>query len=526
MATLKTKIEVSSSDFFSQKLNLSTSLNATTSGDDRAFSVDRVPLGVRSSMTLTQAETALANMHNKTIVFTDDHRNSHEITFSSSYANSPLGATDSGSLTILSTVLATWDNKTLILNDNSVVTRTLTMTFDKDVTTTVRGTCTASATAYTVGLSGLTTTTAIRDRITTAFATIYAAGDFSVVATDSTLSSVIINLKQTRTGATASPTIRGTAESSTLLSAIDMTGGGLGYSSSIAGISNNAATTTAHLLSLRNSILLAKEEGKLLIDIPVIPTASSMILYQTGPYVNDSRANLPTGTAITASEITVAAFAGGAVPLQFECGEFNSPHQKVYMYLVNKSGSGTVNLYIKDTSNRSEGTITSSQADTSGIAVDKTLTLISSKGITYTFTSIAPDAATANTRTSDTAYVYGDGDTMQDTIINLQKTFKLVDNKANREVEPFTISLDSTLIMRVKTKDIDGGTLSNQSIAGTLIAEGIISTTGIVGGVDTYHLFARLAPKEFVFMPLVGTPKLYADAEDALSEVEYLTLEA
>ena len=61
MATLKSKIQISSSDFFSQSLNLSTSTTTSTSGDDRAFSVERVELGVRPTSTLTQSETALAN---------------------------------------------------------------------------------------------------------------------------------------------------------------------------------------------------------------------------------------------------------------------------------------------------------------------------------------------------------------------------------------------------------------------------------------------------------------------------------
>jgi hypothetical protein len=525
MATLKSKIQISSSDFFSQSLNLSTSTTTSTSGDDRAFSVERVDLGVRPTSTLTQAETVLSNMNSKTLTLTDAYQNTHTVTFSTAYANTLGGVASSGSITVLSTVLATWNGKTLTMSDNLATPRALTITFNNTTTTIVRGTCTSTVIAYAVGLSGLTTTEAIRDKIITAISNISNANDFSMTATKNISNTAVIDLTQSIVGNVTTPAIAGTAESNSLISAVDFTKGGAGYTSSFVGISNNAATTTAHLTSLRNTLLLAKEEGKLMIDPGAVPTASTLTLSMIGPYVS-SKLSLPTGTAITASEMSATTFTGGDVPLVFPCGEFNSAHQKVYLYIVNKSGSGTVNFYVKDTTSRSEGTITASQADTSGISTGKTLILTSSKGIAYTLTSVAPDAATANTRVSDTAYYYGDGDTMELTMNNIITTLGLIKNNASRETTPFTASLDSTTVLRIEQNAVDGGTSGNTAITGTLISEGIISTTGITGGIDSYHLFARLGPKEFLYVPMAGSPKLYADSEDSTSEVEYLTLEA
>lgn len=525
MATLKSKIQISSSDFFSQSLNLSASSTASTSGDDRAFSVERVELGVRPSSVITQSETALANMHNKTLTLTDAYNNTHTVTFSTVYANTSMGVSSEGSITILSTVLETWNGKTLILSDNETNARQLTITFSSSTTATVRGTCTATAIVYSVGLSGLTTITAIRTRIATALTDILNANDFSVTAVASATNAAILNLTQRNTGNVTTPTISGTAESSSLLSAVDFAGGGKGYTSSFAGISNNTASTTAHLTSLRNSLLLAKEEGKLMIDPGVVPTASTLTLSMVGPY-ESSINSLPTGTAVTASEMAVTTFTGGDVPLVFPCGEFNSLHQKVYLYAVNKSSTGTVNLYIKDTTAHSEGTIVASQADTSGISAGKTILLTSAKGIVYTLTSVAGGAATANTRVSDTSYIYGDGDTMELTMNGIIETLGLIVNYAAREKTPFTASLDSTTVLRISQNTIDAGTTGNTSITGTFIDEGIISTGGISGGVDSYHLFSRLGPKEFMYIPLAGSPKLYADAENTIAEVEYLTLES
>lgn len=525
MATLKSKIQISSSDFFSQSLNLSTSTTTSTSGDDRAFSVERVELGVRPTATLTQSETVLSNMNGKTLTLTDAYQNTHTVTFSTAYGNTLGGVASSGSITVLSTVLATWNGKTLTMSDNLAAPRALTITFNNTTTTIVRGTCTSTVIAYAVGLSGLTTTEAIRNKIIEAISIISNVNDFSMTATKNISNSAVVDLTQSIVGSVATPAIAGTAESNNLISAVDFTKGGAGYTSSFVGISNNAATTTAHLTSLRNTLLLAKEEGKLMIDPGEVPTASTLTLSMVGPYV-PSKLSLPTGTAITASEMSATTFTGGDVPLVFPCGEFNSLHQKVYLYIVNRSSAGTVNFYMKDTTTHSEGTITASQADTSGINVGKTIILTSAKGIAYTLTSVAPDAATANTRVSDTSYIYGDGDTMEATMINIIETLSLIKNNASREKTPFTASLDSATVLRIEQNTIDGGTSGNTAITGTFIDEGIISTTSLSGGVDSYHLFSRLGPKEFMYLPMAGSPRLYADAEGSVSEIEYLTLEA
>ena len=114
---------------------------------------------------------------------------------------------------------------------------------------------------------------------------------------------------------------------------------------------------------------------------------------------------------------------------------------------------------------------------------------------------------------------------MELTMNGIIETLGLIVNYAAREKTPFTASLDSTTILRISQNTIDAGTTGNTSITGTFIDEGIISTGGISGGVDSYHLFSRLGPKEFMYIPLAGSPKLYADAENTIAEVEYLTLE-
>lgn len=523
MATLKSKIEISSSDFFSQSLNLSSSATANATGDDRAFSVERIAEGVRASCVLTQVETVLVNMHGKTLTLSDPYGNVHTVTFSTAYANSINGTNGAGSITVTSSNLSLWNNKTIIIVDNYTTPRTLTITFDQNTATIVRGTCTATAIAYTVGVSGLTSLEGIRNKLYDALIAINRIGDFSVTPTKSS-NTTILDLTQVFVGNIATPTITGTAEGVTTTH-VDFTAGGDGYTSSFAGISNNEATTTAHLKSLRNSLLLAYSEGLLSIIPGAVPTAATLTLSVVGPYTATA-ANKPTGTCITAGEMTTTNFTGGDIPLIFPCGEFNSKHQKVYIYMVNRSSTGTVNLYMKDTTAKSEATITASGTDTSAIAAGKTLTLISGEGNTYTLTSVVPSDATAGSKVSDLAYIYGDGDTMEETMIGIQETIEIIDNIAGRETKPFTASLDSNLVLRIKQNNIDAGTSNNTSIGGTFLAEGMITGADFVGGIDSYHLISRLGPKEFCFFALAGSPKLYADAEDSIVEVEYLTLEA
>ena len=138
---------------------------------------------------------------------------------------------------------------------------------------------------------------------------------------------------------------------------------------------------------------------------------------------------------------------------------------------------------------------------------------------------MASDSTLSAERVSDLAYKYREADTMEETLANIIETIDLIDNKAGREKKPFVASSDSNLKLKIQAADRVQGTLNNTAIGGTFKDESIITKSDIQGGVDKYHLIARLEPGEFMFIPLAGNPRLYADAEDAVTEIEYLTLE-
>ena len=525
MATLNSKITISSSDMFSQKLNLSTSTSSHTCGDDRAMSVERVGQGLRETCTLTVVETSLSNLNNKTLIFTDPYDNVHHFTFKSDYHISEAGNGSAGSITITSSTLGTWYNKTLIIIDNQAAARTVTITFKQDTTALVRNASTSTAIAYEAGLSGLTSIEAIRNKLQAYLYKIYQNGDISVIAGNDSTNTALLLLKQTIVGAGGNTTITGTVEGS-VTTHVDFVDGGLGHTSSYIGIAGNSANATSHAKSLWKSMMMARKEKKLMIDPGDEPTTAVLTLKPVGPY-KDTELLKPTGTAVTAGEVTVTTFLGGDVPTVFPCGEFDSkPHRKVYVYMVNKNNKlGTVNIYVKDSTVRSKGTITASGTDTSAIAAGKTIIIPSAKGLTYTLTSVASDSTLAAERVSDLAYNYREADTFEETAANIIETLELINNIDGREKKPFVGSLDSNLILSIKATTEDGGSSNNVAISGTLEGEGMITAADLTGGIDKYHQIARLEPGEFMFIPLAGNPKLYADAEDAVVEVEYLTLE-
>jgi len=533
MATLKSTIKIDSSDFFSTKLNIATSNTTLTSGDDRAFSVEKVAVGVNAFSTITQTVTAISGMRNKTILFTDNQQNKHTITFSDSYSKYSGGNKASTSLTVSSAATA-WNGKTLVLIDNNgVAARTVTITFNNTTTTLVRQAgATSTAISYAAGVTTGGTQEAIRDKIVAHLVAIKAAGDLDIDAVVSGTNVNVITLTQSYVGSGGNTAVTGTVDDSTAVTAAltAFTTGGLGYTSSYAGISDNAATTTAHLTSLKNSLSKAISEGKLNMSVGATPTASTFIVSMSGPYVADNNITL-SGTAITTSSTTTAtSFAGAGTPEVLPCGEFNSKFNKVYFYGVNKSSAGVVNVYHREAIARSAGSLIVSKVDTTDLndGGSGVMTLISPKGLSYTFTIVAAGAVTANTRVSDLAYHVGMSAASDVFMNNLIETISLVDNKSGREKRPFeaTVAVDD-LSLSIRSTDLDtgveGNTVISQNYTGGTLT---VTDADFTGGVDRYHLIARLGPGEHIYMPFAGFPKLYLDAETSVCEVEFLTIEA
>lgn len=532
MAILTTKTTLSSSDFFSKKLDIDTNNSVATSGDDRVYGTDRVALGVRATATITQADSAAANINNDSIILVDADNNSHTITYSNTYSYLSAGKGSEGALTLTSYDLPTWDGKTIIMADNEATVRTLTLTIDKDVSATTKTSTSSTAIAYTVGISGLTTTKQIRSRITSAIETVRKANLISIRATDSVTNDAMIELDQLVPGTGGNVTITGTSEGSTTTNT-DFTKGGIGYTSSFAGTAGNAETTAAHASSLYNSINLAYSEGK--INMSPSLSGSVITLTMTGPYTPDNSIAIQ-GSAVRGGEVTTTVFSGSAVPQALSATRINSKYEKAYLYAVNLSSKGTVNIYTKESTAKVEGRVSSSHAQLDGgggssINIDndagKTILLTSAEGNVYTLTSVASGADTANTRTGDTTADYVIATTMEETLENLSVTLKALDNKAARETEPFVLEIDEDeKIGKIKHTKIDAGTPGNTSITGTFIDVSGITGTAFTGGTDAYHLLARLGPGEHLYMPTAGSPLFYADAETTPSELEYLILES
>jgi hypothetical protein len=532
MATLKSKITVESGDFFSINLNVNNESTAITSGDDRAFSIEKVAPGVRASSTITMVETVVANLNGDTVILTDSQNNTHTVTFSTDYSSAATGSNAFGYLDIDDAVVANYTGLTLILTDNysAAGVRVLTITFTALNSVTVKKVSTATAIAYTVGLNGLTTKEEIRDRVVTALTAIKTAGDISITAVADASNIELIKLTQDVVGSGGNTSITGTTISGSKITETNFIKGGLPYNAYYAGITDNAADATAHIQALKNSIDLAEGLGLIEMSTSDINTTNdTMVLSMKGPYTADAGINVM-GSAVSEGEITATEFVGVGVPTILPCGEFNSKIQKVYVHGVNRSNTGDLNIYIKDTSSQASGTITANKADSSDFVAGVTLTLISARGFTYTLTSVASAAATANTRTGDLTGDFAIASTTARLFDNISTTLNKLVNYASKEKKPFQLTLDSTgLIATIIQTDIDGGSLGNTTIGGTAIATHtsyILTKTDISGGIDAYHLIASLGPKEHMFLPMAGSPALYCDSSGDEIKFEYLTLEA
>ena len=528
MAILTTKTTLSSGDFFSKRLNIDTQNSVSTTGDDRVYGTDKVALGVRATATITQAEATASNLNGDEIILIDSHNNRHVITYSTTYSNLQSGKGSEGALTITNATPGTWDGKTLILVDNAATVRTLTLTFEDSVTTIVKTSTSSTAIAYTVGVSGYTTNKQFRDQITKAIEQVRKDGLISIKASNSPTNDSILNLDQTVAGTGGNTTITGTSEGATTTNT-DFTKGGIGYTSSYAGLAGNADTVNAHALSLYNTILLAFTEGK----IKMSPSIDGAVitLTMTGPYKADTSIAIQ-GSAIRGSEATTTVFSGAGVPQALSATRVDSVYSKSYFYAVNLSKTGTVNLYTREATVPVEGRISCSSNDLTSTPnidgdVGKTIILISANNITYTLTSVAPGADTANTRTGDTTADYVIATTMEETLENISDTLETLDNKADREKRPFVMEIDfDEKIGKIRQTKDDSGTGGNTSITGTFIDVAQVTGTAFSGGADTYHLIARLGPGEHLYMPAAGAPLFYADSETAQCELEYLILEA
>jgi hypothetical protein len=535
MAILTTKTTLSSSDFFSKRLNINTQNSVSTTGDDRIYGTDKVGLGVRASATYTQLEAAAANINGDQVLLIDAFNNRHEITFSTSYSNLRAGKGSEGSITITAAVEGTnWNSKTLILIDaNLTAARTLTMTFTNANTLVVKTSTSSTAIAYTVGLSGLTTITAVRDKIFQAVNTINQAGNIDITAAQSISNVAVINFTQSVVGVAGNTTIAGTFKDSTAVGNVtaSFTKGGIAYTSSFAGLAGNADTVNAHVVSLYNSIALAYAEGKIRISPGSTPTAAVMTLTMAGHYVDDSSIAIQ-GSAIRQGEASSTVFSGAGIPQPLQAARIDSLDHKAYFYATNMSTTGTVNLYTKETSAIIKGEIKSSADDLTSTPnidgdVGKTIILTSANNTVYTLTSVGVGADTAQTRTGDATADFVIATTMEETLENISRTLELLDNKAARETRPFVLEIDADeKVGKIKQTKPDGGVLGNTTITGTFIDVTQITGTSFSGGSDTYHLISKLGPGEHLYMPSAGTPVFYADCETAQCEVEYLILES
>jgi len=531
MATLTTKTTLSSSGFFTKKLNVDTSNTITTSGDDRMYGTDRALLGIRAYATITQVDATAANISGDDIILVDSFNNRHVITYSSAYSNLESGRGSLGSITVTSANLTTWDDKTIIIVDNTTLgARTLTLTMKNDITTIVKTSTSLTAIAYNVGLSGLATTTAIRDKISSAIGVIAAAGDISLLAQNSSTNTNLFEINQLVVGSTGNTTITGTAESSTTTH-VDFVTGGIGYTSSFAGLAGNAETVAAHAASLYQSIRLAYREGLININPGSGPVGAVITLTMTGPYKADSSLAIQ-GSAVRGGEATTTVFSGAGVPQSLKAERIDSKYEKAYFYASNLSSVGTINIYTKETTAIVEGQISCSTDNLTGtpnIDGDAGLTILltSANNIVYTLSSVAPGADTANTRTGDKTADYVIATTMEQTLENIARTLDLLDNKADREKRPFVMTITSDeKVGKVKQTKTDSGTAGNTAITGTFIDVTQVTGTAITGGLDTYHLISRLGPKEHMYLPIAGSPIIYVDTEDAQCELEYLILES
>jgi len=531
MATLTTKTTIASRDFFSSKLDVETSNTVSTLGDDRMYGTDKISLGVRATATITQVDTAAANINGDDVILVDADNNRHVITYSSTHSNLESGRGSIGSITVTSANLSTWNGKTIIIVDNTTTgARTLTLTFSSSVAVTSKTSTSLTAIANTVGLSGKTSITQIRGLITQAINQAAAAGDISLVARNSVTNENLLEVEQTVIGVGGNTTITGTAESSTTTH-VDFVSGGIGYTSSYAGLAGNAETAAAHAKSLYNSIKLAYTEGLINLNPGASITGAVITLTTTGPYKEDASIAIQ-GSAIRGGEATTTVFSGAGVPQALRADRINSKYEKAYFYASNTSSVGTINLYTKETTAVVEGDIRCSTNDLTGTPnidgdVGKTILLTSAEGNVYTLTSVAPGAATANTRTGDTTADYVIATTMEETLENISDTLELLNNKAGRETRPFVLEITSDeQIGKIRQTKVDAGTAGNTSITGTFIDVTQVTGNAFTGGADTYHLLARLGPKEHLYMPISGSPVIYADAETSQSEIEYLILES
>jgi len=535
MAILTTKTILTSSDFFSKRLNINTQNSVSTTGDDRTYGTDKVNLGVRASATYTQLDAAAANINGDKVLLIDSFNNRHEIEFSTTYSNRSGGFGSTGTVTITAAVSGTnWTNKTLILIDNhTTAARTLTITFNASNTLVAKTSTSATAIAYSVGLSGLTTITAVRNKIADAVNTINESGDISISAGKSNSNVAIINFTQTIIGVGGNTTIAGTFKDSTAVGSVtaSFTKGGIGYTSSFAGIAGNVDSVNAHVISLYNSIALAHAEGKIRISPGATPAAAVMTLTMTGPYTDDASIAIQ-GSAIRTGEASTTVFSGAGVPQPLQAARVDSLDNKAYFYATNMSSVGTVNFYTRETSEIVKGEIKSSADNlTSSPNIDgdagKTIILTSANGEVYTLTSVVPGAATAQARTGDKTADFVIATTMEETLENISRTLEKLDNKAKREKRPFVLEIDADeKIGKIKQTKKDGGTAGNTAITGTFIEVSQITGTTFSGGVDTYHLIAKLGPGEHLYMPSAGTPVFYVDCDTTQCDVEYLILES
>ena len=110
---------------------------------------------------------------------------------------------------------------------------------------------------------------------------------------------------------------------------------------------------------------------------------------------------------------------------------------------------------------------------------------------------------------------------------NLIETIALVDNKSGRETRPFEATVaENDLSLNIRQTDTDAGTTGNTTISQNWSGGAItVTDTDFTGGIDRYHLIARLDVGEHIYAPLSGFTKLYVDSNTSIVDFEYLTIE-
>ena len=261
-----------------------------------------------------------------------------------------------------------------------------------------------------------------------------------------------------------------------------------------------------------------------------VSTSDKITVSFTGYYTNEENITI-NGSAIRLGELSASTFTGGAAPERIPTGKMTARFNKSSLYMQNLSISNTVYVYYKDFTEKAKATLAAatSTGSTTADETGRTIILKSSTNETYTLTSVTATAAAAqdSLRTGNNTASFVIAASIEETLENINKSLKSLDNTAVREREPFVLqTLADTKQAEIIQRDVEGGTKSNTvAISGTFIDISGVSGTAFTGAKDTYTLVACLDPLDHMLLPAAGAPSYYFDAEGGTTEVEVVFIE-